>query len=496
MRGPSLLISAFAPELSGLDLDPPEGWAIATVGIGAVHAAVETARLLREHRPVRVLFVGTCGAYDGRLAVGDLISASCAIATSVEEARGDAFRPAAEATRWPATWTLPFPAHDVAVPPAITATDDGARALARVAPAEHLELTGVLAACAAAGVPAGAVLGVANRVGPGAHAEWKRENARVSARVVEAIRPLLAAGPGAPVGPGPEVRSREEGTSFPQAGKTIDLDVVRVTAGRAARRADAVAVEEPLEIRVDGDTVAVTMRTPGADGDLALGFLLGEGMIDGAGDVGSASHCGRPGEEGYGNVIDVRSAGGHRIDPDRVLEGRRWSTTTSACGVCGRRSIEGLLSRCKPVGDRPVLEAAEVLRCVERLSGLQPVFSRTGGLHAAAAFGDGGTLLASAEDVGRHNAVDKVVGGLVRRGLCGRGAAPAIGLLAVSGRTSFEIVQKAAAAGIPVVAGVSAPSSLAVNVAREAGIALVGFARGDRLNVYTHAGRIATGPEG
>ncbi len=195
-------------------------------------------------------------------------------------------------------------------------------------------------------------------------------------------------------------------------------------------------------------------------------------------------------------MIDVRSAGGHRIDPERVLEGRRWSTTTSACGVCGRRSIEGLLSRCTPVGDRPVLEAAEILRCVDRLTGLQPVFSRTGGLHAAAAFGDAGTLLASAEDVGRHNAVDKVVGALLRHGLCGRGVAPAARLLAVSGRTSFEIVQKGAAAGIPVVAGVSAPSSLAVNLAREAGIALVGFARGDRLNVYTHAGRVGTGPPG
>ena len=139
----------------------------------------------------------------------------------------------------------------------------------------------------------------------------------------------------------------------PRAGATTDVEVVRVEGGRAERRADAVAVEEPLEVRVDGETVAVTMRTPGADSDLALGFLFSEGMIDGAGDVGSASHCGRPGEEGYGNVVDVRSAGGHRIDVERVLEGRRWSTTTSACGVCGRRSIDGLLARCSPVGDAP-----------------------------------------------------------------------------------------------------------------------------------------------
>ena len=279
-----------------------------------------------------------------------------------------------------------------------------------------------------------------------------------------------------------------------RAGATTEVEVVRVEAGRAERRADAVAVEEPLEIRVDGETIAVTMRTPGADGDLALGFLFSEGMIAGAGDVGSATHCGRPGEEGYGNVVDVRSAGGHRIDPERILEGRRWSTTSSACGVCGRRSIEGLLARCASVGDAPAIGAAEVLRCMARLSELQPVFSRTGGLHAAAAFGEGGVLLVSAEDVGRHNAVDKVVGALLRRGLAGRPGPAAAHLLAVSGRTSFEIVQKAAAAEIPVVAGVSAPSSLAVELAREAGIALLGFARSDRLNVYTHARRIATGP--
>jgi FdhD protein len=277
----------------------------------------------------------------------------------------------------------------------------------------------------------------------------------------------------------------------PRPGTTTPIEVVRVEAGRADRLPDVVAVEEPLEIRVDGDTVAVTMRTPGGDGDLALGFLFAEGMIAGAADVGSVAHCGRPGEEGYGNVIDVHSAGGHRIDVERVLEGRRWTTTTSACGVCGRRSIEGLLDRCAPVQDGGPVAAAEVLGCMARLAGLQPVFSRTGGLHAAAAFGEGGLLLASAEDVGRHNAVDKVVGALLRRG---PGGPPSgVRVLAVSGRTSFEIVQKAAAARVPVVAGVSAPSSLAVELARSAGVTLVGFARGDRLNVYSHAGRITAG---
>jgi FdhD protein len=282
----------------------------------------------------------------------------------------------------------------------------------------------------------------------------------------------------------------------PRPGTTTAIEVVRVEGGRADRRPDAVAVEEPLEIRVDGETVAVTMRTPGADGDLALGFLFAEGIITGALDVGSVAHCGRPGEEGHGNVVDVHSAGGHRIDVDRVLEGRRWTTTSSACGVCGRRSIEGLLDRCAPVPGGGTVAAAEVLADMARLAALQPVFSRTGGLHAAAAFGEGGLLLASAEDVGRHNAVDKVVGALLRGGPGGR--PPEVRVLAVSGRTSFEIVQKAAAARVPVVAGVSAPSSLAVDLARSAGVTLVGFARGDRLNVYSHAARITTGapPDG
>jgi purine-nucleoside phosphorylase len=188
MPAPSLLLSAFEPELAGLDRDPPPGWLVATTGIGAIAAAVETSRLLRELGPGRVLFVGTCGAYDDRLAVGDLLSAASALATSVEETSGRAYRPDAEPRRWSATWRLPFPAHDVAVPPAITTSSEGARALARLAPVEHLELTGVFAACAAASVPVAAALGVANRVGPDAHAEWKREHARVSASLVEALR--------------------------------------------------------------------------------------------------------------------------------------------------------------------------------------------------------------------------------------------------------------------------------------------------------------------
>jgi FdhD protein len=256
---------------------------------------------------------------------------------------------------------------------------------------------------------------------------------------------------------------------------------------------DAVAVEEPLEIRIDGETVAVTMRTPGADVDLALGFLLAEGIIEGAADVASVAHCGRPGEEGYGNVLDVRSAAGTRIDPERILEGRRFVTATSACGVCGRRAIDGLLSRVRKVDASRRVPASLVPAAIEALAKVQPGFARTGGLHAAALVGDGGEVLAAAEDVGRHNAVDKAIGALVRAGRIGAGGEPPAAVLAVSGRAGFEIVQKAAAAGVPVVASVSAPTSLAVDLADAAAIALAGFVRGGGMNVYAHPWRLGLG---
>lgn len=188
MTAPSLLLAAFPPELAGLDAAPPPGWIAAVTGVGAIAAAVETARLLDRHRPARVLFVGTCGAYDTRLAPGDLLCTSEAIATSLDEAEGRAYRPEIERTRWPATWPLPLPAHAVAVPPAITRAAGGAARLAAVAAAEHLEVTGVFAACHAAGVPVAAALAVANRVGPDAHAEWRANHARSSARLIAALR--------------------------------------------------------------------------------------------------------------------------------------------------------------------------------------------------------------------------------------------------------------------------------------------------------------------
>lgn len=252
------------------------------------------------------------------------------------------------------------------------------------------------------------------------------------------------------------------------------------------RCSDEVAVEEPLEIRVDGEAIATTMRTPGRDAELALGFLFAEGLITGLADVGGVFHCHRTEDEARGNVLEVRSAGGHVIDASRVLEGRRWAPTHSACGVCGRRTIDGLLARVPHAAARPI-GAAVAVRAVEELAASQPTFTRTGGLHAAAIRGDDGSLLAAAEDVGRHNAVDKAVGALLAARRLGAGErGPPLAVLAVSGRASFEIVQKAAMAGIACVASISAPSSLAIDLAERAGIALLGFVRSGGWNAYAH----------
>jgi FdhD protein len=256
-------------------------------------------------------------------------------------------------------------------------------------------------------------------------------------------------------------------------------------------REDTLAVEEPLEIRIAGDPVAVTMRTPGEDADLALGFLFAEGIVGSAGDVGSIAHCGRPGEDGYGNVLEVVPAPGVALALDRVEATRRGTLTTAACGVCGRRTIADLVDACAPVSSGPVLPAPVLTDAVRDLRRAQRVFARTGGTHAAAAHAPGGERLVAREDVGRHNAVDKVIGALLREARIGasrKGCGPA--LLVVSGRTSFEMVQKAARAGIPVVASVSAPTSLAVDLAVAMNVTLAGFVRGDALNVYAHPERI------
>lgn len=188
MNATRLLLAAFPPEFADLNDHPPLGWDLACVGVGALAAAITTARLLAEHRPLRVLFLGTCGAYDDRLSLGEVISAIQVIAVSLDELEGRAYRPRLEVTRWEAGWPLPFPGHLVVVPPAITQTKDGARLLSTVATAEHLELSGVFAACHAADVPVAAALVVVNKVGPDAHTEWQANHAEGSRHLVATLR--------------------------------------------------------------------------------------------------------------------------------------------------------------------------------------------------------------------------------------------------------------------------------------------------------------------
>ncbi len=185
-----LLLGAFPPELGPFLGAPRPGWAVASTGVGALLAAASTARLIEELRPERVLFVGTCGRYDGRLALGEHLSAGEAVASSLAECRGESYRPVIERTRWPATWELPLPAHTVVVPPAITRTAEGAALLGRLGSAEHLELTGVFAACHAAEVPVGAALAVVNDVGPEAQAQWRARHAQGSLDLLQRLREL------------------------------------------------------------------------------------------------------------------------------------------------------------------------------------------------------------------------------------------------------------------------------------------------------------------
>jgi len=185
---PALLLSAFPPELAGMDLHPPTGWRVACTGVGALTAGVTTARLLAALVPSKVLFVGTCGAYDERLAIGACLAASDALALSLDVLEARAYRPEIESSRWPATWPVPFlPRVSVAVPPGITRTLEGAQRLAPFAPVENLELTGVFAACAGAGIPCGAALAVANAVGPEAHAQWLAHHERVSRELMATL---------------------------------------------------------------------------------------------------------------------------------------------------------------------------------------------------------------------------------------------------------------------------------------------------------------------
>jgi FdhD protein len=275
-------------------------------------------------------------------------------------------------------------------------------------------------------------------------------------------------------------------TPLPSAG-IVDIAAWRAEPGVSlVPRADELSVEEPLEIRVDGETLAVTMRTPGHDAELAAGFLLAEGLVRSRAELGSVAHCGRLGDEGARNTINVVAAPGVVLDVEALGRAHRGTLTSSACGVCGRRLVDDLLGKLSPPARAERFERGFIAGLTCELRARQPHFERTGGLHAAGVARPGTGFLVVREDVGRHNAVDKAFGRLL---LDGR--VPASGaVLVVSGRTSFEIVQKALAAGVSAVVGVSAPSSLAVTTAARFGLLLCGFVRGDGFNVYAGAERL------
>ncbi|MFD3457055.1 formate dehydrogenase accessory sulfurtransferase FdhD [Streptomyces sp. NPDC058691] len=265
--------------------------------------------------------------------------------------------------------------------------------------------------------------------------------------------------------------------------------VLRIRDGAIDHRADTLVAEEPLEIRLNGKPLAITMRTPGDDFALAAGFLVSEGVLGSAEELANIVYCAGATVDGSNtyNIVDVRLAPGVPV-PDITLE--RNVYTTSSCGLCGKASLDAVRTTARwPITDvSPLrLEPALLSALPDRLRAAQQVFDRTGGLHAAALFTADGELLDVREDVGRHNAVDKIVGRALQQGLL-----PLAGkVLMVSGRASFELAQKAVMAGIPVLAAVSAPSSLAVDLAAESGLTLVGFLRGASMNVYAGEERIA-----
>ncbi len=260
--------------------------------------------------------------------------------------------------------------------------------------------------------------------------------------------------------------------------------IVTVHGDRETRRRDRLAGEEPMEIRVcdaAGHTipVAVTMRTPGHDFDLAVGFLITEGVLE-AGSVSRVAYCDDAKPEQRYNAVTVTTSGTASLGQDRQI------AMTSACGICGKSSLDAIEVRCRPLADGTVVHRTTLLGLPDTLRGGQDIFDSTGGLHAAGLFTTDGRLRLLREDIGRHNAVDAVIGALALAG-----ELPLSNhVLMVSGRAGFEIVQKAAVAGIPIMACVSAPSSLAADAAERLGVTLVGFLRGDGFNIYTHPERI------
>ncbi|MEV0598996.1 formate dehydrogenase accessory sulfurtransferase FdhD [Streptomyces sp. NPDC050315] len=267
--------------------------------------------------------------------------------------------------------------------------------------------------------------------------------------------------------------------------------VIRIRDGAVSTRPDTLVAEEPLEIRLGGKPLAITMRTPGDDFALAAGFLVSEGVLGSAAELANIVYCAGATDDGSNtyNVVDVQLAPGVAV-PDITLE--RNVYTTSSCGLCGKASLDAVRTTARFAlkdDDAMTVEPATLSVLPDRLRAAQRVFDRTGGLHAAGLFTVDGELLDLREDVGRHNAVDKIIGRALQQDRLPLSDT----VLMVSGRASFELAQKAVMAGIPVLAAVSAPSSLAVDLAAETGLTLVGFLRGSSMNVYAGEHRIALG---
>ena len=256
------------------------------------------------------------------------------------------------------------------------------------------------------------------------------------------------------------------------------ISVVRLSRGESARETpDEIAVEEPLEIRVEGRSVAVVMRTPGCDRELAAGFALTEGIVRDAADIFEITSC-VTSERPTDQVVNISLTDPARFDPAKLS---RNVFTSSSCGMCGRATIEAVMRQFPPIQNAPKLDPEIVRSLPEKLAAAQETFQRTGGLHACALFDWSGELLLAREDVGRHNALDKLIG----HELLAKRLPLSERILLLSGRVSFEMTQKALAAGIPAIAAISAPTSLAVECARASGLTLVGFLRGETMNLYT-----------
>jgi FdhD protein len=267
-----------------------------------------------------------------------------------------------------------------------------------------------------------------------------------------------------------------------QVGVAVERKGEAPAAPRAPVERDMVVVEEPLEVRVGERSLLITMRTPGDDLDLVRGLMWTEGLVRSPEDIAALAHCDDVPAEAAGNVVTVSLRAGATLVEENAV---RAGLVSSACGVCGKSTLAAVASQAPPVGPGPALSVALVAGLPGALRGGQSLFESTGGLHAAALFDAGGRRLALAEDVGRHNAVDKVIGQVLRF------LRPPLSdtLLAVSGRAGFEIVHKARCAGIPVVASVSAPSSLSLDLAQDGGQSLIGFLRDGHFNVYCGGGR-------